>query len=567
VHYYISLRIIYRVVVTLDNGIYCCYIVCTMYVDICNYKRGVKKYSRSLIRESYRVKKNIKQRTIANISHLPMDEILTLKAAFKGEVVPIEDVPDIKTMPMNQGPSIGAIFTLIKLAKRLGIIAVLGTSKIALLVLWLVFARIINQGSRLSAARLANKHAVSELMGLSAFDEDNLYNALDWAADNQEDIEKRLFEKRFINQKPSLFLYDVTSSYLEGTENELGNWGYNRDKKRGKMQIVIGLLTDPEGVPVAVRVFEGNTTDPTTCLDQIKLLAESFGVKDVTLVGDRGMIKSAQIEALDEHDFHFITAVTKPQIESLIKSGVIQLDLFDENVTEVSEGNIRYILRRNPLRAKEIEDNRKDKFRSLQLKVGWSNDYLKEHKRAGIDIQLRDLTAYAKKLKILSWIDLSVDDRTITLSSDKDGLEVSSRLDGCYVIKTDLTVEQCDAQAVHDRYKDLSQVELAFRTMKTGLLEVRPVYVRKAKRTRGHVFITMLAYTIVHEIKRLMPELADNPVKEIIDQLAAINMVELKDKGERFYRVPTPNNETQDLLSQLDISIPSLIPMKGIRIM
>ena len=566
-HYYVSLKIIYRVAVTLDNGIYCYYIVCTMYVDICNYKRGVKKYSRSLIRESYRVKKNIKQRTIANISHLPMDEILTLKAAFKGEVVPIEDVPDIKTMPMNQGPSIGAIFSLITLAKRLGITAVIGTSKIALLVLWLVFARIINQGSRLSAVRLANKHAVGELMGLSTFDEDNLYSALDWAADNQEDIEKRLFKKRFTNQKPSLFLYDVTSSYLEGTENELGNWGYNRDKKRGKMQIVIGLLTDPEGVPVAVRVFEGNTTDPTTCFDQIKLLAESFNVKDVTLVGDRGMIKSAQIEALSEHDFHFITAITKPQIESLIKDGVIQLNLFDENVTEVTECNIRYILRRNPLRAKEIEDNRKDKFRSLQLKVGWSNDYLKEHQRAGIDIQLRDLTAYAKKLKILSWIDLSVDDRTITLSSDKDRLEVSSRLDGCYVIKTDLTVEQCDAQAIHDRYKDLSQVELAFRTMKTGLLEVRPVYVRKAKRTRGHVFITMLAYTIVHEIKRLTPELADNPVKEIIDQLAAINMVELKDKGEIFYRVPTPNNETQDLLSKLNISIPSLIPMKGIRIM
>ena len=537
-----------------------------MYVDICNYKRGVKIYSRSLIRESFRVKKDVKQRTIANISHLPMDEILTLKAAFKGEVVPIKDVPDIKTMPMNQGPSIGAIFTLIKLAKRLGITAVLGTSRIAMLVLWLVFARIINQGSRLSAVRLANKHAVNELMGLSAFDEDSLYNALDWAADNQEDIEKRLFKKRFTNQKPSLFLYDVTSSYLEGTENELGNWGYNRDKKRGKMQIVIGLMTDPKGVPVAVRVFEGNTTDPTTCLDQIKLLAESFGVKDVTLVGDRGMIKTAQIEALNEHDFHFITAVTKPQIESLIKSGVIQLDLFDENVTDVTEGNIRYILRRNPLRAKEIADNRNDKLRSLQLKVKRSNDYLKEHKRAGVDIQLRDLTAYAKKLKILSWIDLSVDDRTITLSSDKDRLEAVSRLDGCYVIKTDLKKEQCDAQTVHDLYKDLSQVELAFRTMKTGLLKVRPVYVRKAKRTRGHVFITMLAYMIIHEIKRLTPELADNPVKEIIDQLAAINLVELKDKGEIFYRVPTPTNETQTLLSQLDISIPSLIPMKGIRI-
>lgn len=545
----------------------CHYIVCTMYVDICKYKRGDKIYSRSLLRESYREQGKVKQRTVANVSHLPMNEILALKAALKGNVVPIEDVPDIKTMPMKQGPSIGAIFTLISLAKRLGIAAVLGTSRTALLVLWLICARIIDQGSRLSAVRLANKHAITELMGLSPFDEDNLYDALDWAADNQENIEKQLFEKRFPNQKPKLFLYDVTSSYLEGSENELGNWGYNRDRKRGKMQIVIGLLTDSKGVPVAVRVFEGNTTDPTTCLAQVKLLADSFGVKNVTLVGDRGMIKSAQIEALDEHDFHFITAITKPQIESLIKGSVIQLDLFDKKVTEITDGDIRYILRRNPLRAEEIADNRHDKLRSLQVKVERSNDYLREHKRASIDIQLRDLTALARKLKILSWINFRVDDRTITLSSDKDRLEAVSRLDGCYVIKTDLTSEQCDAQTVHDRYKDLSQVELAFRTMKTGLLAVRPVYVRKANRTRGHVFITMLAYMIIHEIKRLTPERADEPVKEIIDQLKLISLVKLEDRDGQFYRVPSPNNETQALLSQLAVSIPPLIPLGGLQML
>jgi transposase len=537
-----------------------------MYVDICKYKRGDKKYTRSLLRESYREKGKVKQRTIGNISHLPMNEILAIKAALKGEVVPSKDVPDIKNMPLKQGPSVGALFTLIKLAKRLGITGVLGVSRIAVLVLWLIFARIIDQGSRLSAVRLAKKHAVSELMGLSTFDEDNLYAALDWVADNQEIIEKRLFEKRFADHPPNLFLYDVTSSYLEGCKNELASRGYNRDKKQGKMQIVIGLLTDQKGIPVAVRVFEGNTSDPTTCLDQVKILAESFGVRDVTLVGDRGMIKSAQIEALNAKEFHFITAITKPQIESLIKRDIIQLNLFDKQITEVTEGGTRYILRRNPLRADEIEANRQSKLESLQARVERSNSYLEKHKRARVEIQVRNLRAYADRLKLSAWIDFQVEGRTISIERDNDNLEVISRLDGCYVIKTDLKKKQCDAQTVHDRYKDLSQVELAFRTLKTGLLEVRPVYVRKAKRTRGHVFITMLAYMITHELRRLTPERANEPLHELIDQLAAVSLVELEDKDGLFYRLPKPNAETQKLLTQLDISIPSLIPLKGFQI-
>ena len=535
-----------------------------MYVDICKYRRGEKTYTRVLLRESYRKDDKVKHRTIANISHLPQREIMAIRAALAGKVILAEDVPDPKTIPLKQGPSIGAIFTLITLAKRIGITAILGTSRTALMILWLICARIISQGSRLSAVRLSKKHAVRELMGLSSFDEDDLYESLDWAADNQEKLEKALFKKRFPDQKPSLYLYDVTSSYLEGTENELSSWGYNRDKKRGKMQIVIGLLTDDEGIPIAVRVFEGNTSDPTTCLDQIKLLAESFEVKNVTLVGDRGMIKSTQIEKLGEQNFHFITGITKPQIESLIKSGVFQLDLFDEKVTEVKDGDIRYILRRNPVRVKEIADNRQDKYRSLLEKVKRSNDYLRDHKKASVNIQLRDLKAFAEKLRITSWVDFAVGDRTINLTQDEARLEAVSRLDGCYVIKTDLTVKQCNAQTAHDRYKDLSQVENAFQTMKTGLLEVRPIYVRNANRTRGHVFITSLSYMIIHEIRRLLPELKDIPVKEIIYDLTAINLVELEDRGECFYRVPTPNNATQALLDKLDISIPNLIPKRGL---
>ncbi len=542
-------------------------LILTMYVDICNYKRGDKTYSRSLLRESFRESGKVKHRTVANISHLPMNEILTLKAALTGKVVPVEDVPDPKTMPLGQGPSIGAIFTLTTLAKRIGITDALGKSRIARLVLWLIFARIIDQGSRLSAVRLAKRHAVKQVLRLNYFDEDDLYDALDWAADNQEQIEKKLFHTRYKDAPPQLFLYDVTSSYLEGTNNELGNWGYNRDKKRGKMQIVIGLLTDPKGDPVAVRVFEGNTTDPDTCLDQIKALAETFGVKEVTLVGDRGMIKSAQIKELNEQEFHYITAITKPQIETLIKTGVIQLDLFDEHLTEVTDGDVRYILRRNPLRAEEMANDRQDKFQSLAAKVEKANRYLKEHARAKVDIQLRDLKAFADKLKVASWVTFSVDGRTIRLSPDEDRLDEVSRLDGCYAIKTDLTCEQCDGRTVHDRYQGLALVESAFRTMKTGHLEVRPVYVHKAKRTRGHVFITMLSYMIILKIERLTPDRADIPIRETIDELVAIRLVEFENNHQSFYRVPTPVQDTQHLLAQLDISIPPLMPKQGLQML
>ncbi len=538
-----------------------------MYVDECNYKRGDKKYYRALIRRSYRKAGKIKHQTVGNISKASPQQIQAVKAALAGDVVPADQALTPETIPLKEGPALGAVYVFAHIAQRLGITNALGNLHIALLALWLIFARIIDQGSRLSAVRLSRKHAVREILGLDNFDEDDLYQALDWVSDNQQQIEKRLFKSRYRDAPPRLFLYDVTSSYLEGTQNELGDWGYNRDKKRGKMQIVIGLLTDPDGVPVAVRVFKGNTGDSATCFDQIRALAETFQVKEVTLVGDRGMIKTAQMKDLTSEGFHYITAITKPQIESLMSKGVIQLDLFDENVVEVQDDGVRCILRRNPVRAEELAQSRCDKFKSLSEKVEKSNRYLQDHSRAKVEVQVRDLQAFANKLKIASWVKLEINARTIIPTSrDEAALEKVSKLDGCYVIKTDLTAGQCDARTVHDRYKDLSQVEDAFCTMKTGLLEVRPVFVRKAKRTRGHVFITMLAYAIIHEIKRLTPDLKDIPVKETIDDLSKISLVKVGAGDEWIYRIPEPTADKQKLLKQLGVVIPDFLPRDGYQI-
>ncbi len=205
----------------------------------------------------------------------------------------------------------------------------------------------------LPGERFAQRHAVCEIIGIDRLDEDALYQNLAWLAEQQEDIEKKLFRERYPDVVPTLFLYHVTSSYLEGTCNELAGWGYDRDKKREKMQIVVGLLTGPDGLPVAVRVFKGNTNDTKTVSEQVRILAKSFGVKEVTLVGDCGMLKGSQIDQLPE-DFRYITAITKPQILKMLEDRVIQYELFTDKVCEVCYNGTRYVLRRNPIRAKEM---------------------------------------------------------------------------------------------------------------------------------------------------------------------------------------------------------------------
>lgn len=334
-----------------------------MYIDQSISRQRGKIYTRTLLRDSYREDGKVKHHTIANLSKCSQEEIEAMKLAlkYKGNLDELCSIKDIKT---KIGLSVGVIVLLNSLANRLSIDKALGNDRMGKLALWQVMARIIDQGSRLSAVRLAGQHAICDLIGLDSFNEDDLYENLDWLSDNQSEIEKMLFKSRYKgNQISALYLYDVTSSYLEGNDNELGGFGYNRDREDGKKQIVIGLLTDSDGVPVSVEVFKGNTTDPDTFLNQIKKLALRFGVRDVTMVGDRGMIKSGQIKELNGTQFHYITAITKSQIQKLITDGFIQLCFFDEELCEVEIDSIRFILKRNPFRAKELEISRQEKNR------------------------------------------------------------------------------------------------------------------------------------------------------------------------------------------------------------
>lgn len=535
-----------------------------MYVDTSKTVRGEKIYVRHLLRESFRENGKVKHRTIANLSNCSNKEIEAIKLALKhkDDLSKLVSATEIKT---GTGVRIGAICFLKEIARRSALTRVLGSHRNGKIALWQVFARLIGQGSRLSAVRLAERHSACEQMGLDSFNEDHLYGNLSWLAENQERFEKKLFALRQENEQPRLYLYDVTSSYLEGTRNELAAYGYNRDKKNGKMQIVIGLLTDDSGRPVSVRVFEGNTKDNKTVADQVRLLATTFGVNDVVFVGDRGMIKSAQIDDIKGEKFNYITAITKPQIEKLVREGTFQLELFEDKVCEVEEEGIRYILRRNPVRAEELCKNRQDRFAKLKEKLERKNTYLLEHARAKIAVAKREVAALIKKYKFHDWIKVRSKGRVLRIETDEEARDQKYRLDGCYAIKTDLTDEGVKAEAIHTRYKDLAKVERAFRTMKTGHLEVRPIFVRKDDRTRGHVFVVMLAYLLEKEIESQWKNL-EVTVAEGIDELGSIRATEIEIGNVKCRKVPEPVGLAKRLLESAGIRLPKVAPAKKVHV-
>lgn len=533
-----------------------------MYIDISTQVRGSKTYSRALLRESYREGGKVKHRTIANISQCSKEEIEAIKFALKhkGSLTNIEPVKKaVKTsIQLNQGKSAGAVIVLLDLARQVGLIGALGTDRQGSLALWQVMARVIDQGSRLSATRLARTHSVSEFMGIS-FDEDDLYANLDWLCENQTQIEDRLYQHEKVTD--GLFLYDVTSSYLEGEENELAAFGYNRDRKQGKRQVVVGLLCNSRGQPLSIEVFEGNTQDPKTMASQVKKAANRFGGGEVTFVGDRGMIKGKEIEELGEEGFHYITAITKPSIDRMLADGKLQMDLFDNDLAEVEDAGIRYILRRNPLRQQEMSKSRQERRTQLQEALKKGNEYLSDHPRAKVAVTLKRLEELANKLGLSSWVEIKTAERMLTLHEDMQVLEHKERLDGCYVLKTDLPAPCASKEVIHSRYKDLAKVERAFRTSKTSHLEMRPIYVRLATRTRGHALVVMLAYRLVQELQQRWGSL-DITVEEGITLLAQLCLIEIDVPDQpTVIQIPKPKEDQQQLIDLAKVKLPSTIPM------
>jgi hypothetical protein len=538
-----------------------------MYVDSSTVRRNGKAYTRHLLRTSFRERGKVKHKTIANLSHCSPDEIAAIRLALRHKHDLAQLAAVKPSISLQQGASVGAVWLLRALAHELGIADALGHDRAGKLALWQVIARTLGQGSRLSAVRLAAAHAACPLLRLDPFDEDDLYENLDWLAAHQVDIETRWGRRQAGQGDAGLFLYDVTSSYLEGTDNALAAFGYNRDGKRGKRQIVVGLLCDGTGRPLSIELFPGNTQDLNTFAAQVHKVAGRFGGGDVTFVGDRGMIKSRQIDDLAAHGFHYITAITKPQIDALLNAGVLQMDLFDDALAEVtSDDGTRYILRRNPERVAEIAASRDDKYRSLGADVARQNSYLADHPRAGLAVARRKLAERARKLRIDRWTVLLQDGREIRLEKDAAALADTARLDGCYALKTDLRQAAADKTLVHDRYKDLALVEWAFRDCKTVNLEIRPIYVRRESRTRGHALVVMFAYAILRELRARWIDL-DMTVEEGLGQCATLCATEVHLKDHSPYQlIPQPRPAVRALFDAAGAELPAALPNKQPRV-
>jgi transposase len=509
-----------------------------------------------LLRESYREGSAVKKRTLQNITHWGDERIAALEAVLKEEVHgrKFTNVADVE---LGTGKNFGALFAFSSLSKYLGLPGALGESRAGRLALMMAALRPIKPVSKLGTVEMARNQAVEELLEISAFDEDDLYGALDWLEKNQNSIEDSLFRSRG-GQCQTLFLYDVTSSYLEGQQNELAKYGYNRDKKAGKKQIVIGLLKDEHGLPVSVQVYEGNTLDHKTVSDQIKKLKERFGVKRVVMIGDRGMLKHAQIEELGAIDWNYITALTKPQLESLLEQGVIQLNLFDENICQVEQIGRRLILRRNPKRAEEVGTNRQcrlDKFLAL---VKEANEKLSRGLRADAQKSFQNVSAAVVRYKLEKFVSLRLDARSIVVTVDDEKVQLAKQLDGCYALVTDLDEKSCSAEIVHERYKDLAQVESAFRLLKSSL-DVRPMWHRRADRTRGHVFVAMLSLLLLEEFQRRIQNL-DTTTEAAIDALNNIQLADLKIGNDVVKKLPGKLRPDQSaILNALKLRLPSLV--------
>jgi len=518
-----------------------------------------KVYESVYLRESFREGAKVRKRDIANLTHCDPKEVAAIELAlkFKGDLSALGSLDSIQ---LRQGLSVGAVWTVCQVALLRGIGQALGQDFAGQLALWQVLARVLDQGSRLSAVRLAQVHAACDVVGIRrGFDENDLYANLDWLSEHQQAIEQRLFAARH-GPKPELFLYDVTSSYLEGEANALGAYGYNRDGKKGKKQIVIGLLCDERGEPLSTEVFRGNTQDPATFTPQVKKVSERFGCERVTFVGDRGMIKSGQIQQLAQAGFHDITAITKPQIDTLLKAGLLQMNLFDAALYEVNQEGVRYILRRNPTRADQLAASRADKQASVERLRETLNSYLSGHPKARPATAEKTLRAKIAQLKLESWLTVGVEGRAVQLKVNQPTLDDVARLDGCYVIKTDLPENAASKQVIHDRYKDLTEVEQAFRTCKTTHLETRPVYVRTEAHTRGHVLVVMLAYLIRRRLSEAWSSL-DVTVEEGLHQLQSLCAMEMNvEGGGSCLRIPIPGDGTRALLQAIKIQLPPVLP-------
>jgi len=475
-----------------------------------------------LLRESFRKDGKVCKRTLANLSSWEPARIEALRRVLRNDLAtgrdPIDSFEVVRSLPHGHVAATHGVL------RKLGVEKLLGSrrSRARDLVEAMVVARVVEPGSKLATGRALHRETahstLGELLGVDDAETDELYAALDWLLARQARVEKALVRRHL--RDGTLVLYDVTSSYFEGRCCPLAKLGHSRDGKRGKLQIVIGLLCDPEGRPLAVEVFDGNTGDPTTLAPQIRKLRERFGLARVVLVGDRGMLTSARIreELHPVEGLGWISALRGPAIAKLRAQGAIEPSLFDEHdlaeITSPDYPDERLVVCRNPLLAAERARKREELLEATEkelAKVAAATQRKRRPLRGAAKIGER-VGRVANKYKVAKHFAWTIDEESFVYERKEEDIRREAALDGLlYVIRTDVPADELTAEQTVRSYKSLSVVERAFRSMKTVDLKVRPIHHRKADRVRAHVFLCLLAYYVEwHMRQALAPLLFDD---------------------------------------------------------
>ena len=485
-----------------------------------------------LLRESYRDGKSVRKRTLLNLSHWPAEHVEGLRGVLKGGVV----IPaNQEALTVERSLPHGHVAAVLGTARAIGLDLLLGPknsrepNRPRDLVLAMIVSRIIAPASKLATAKaLDPATAASSLgveLGLCGVDEDELYAALDWLHERQGAIEAALAKRHL--KGGTLVLYDVSSSYVEGRCCPLAKRGYNRDGKKGKAQIVYGLLCAADGCPVAIEVFDGNMGDPKTVADQVAKLKKRFALDHVVLVGDRGMITQARIDQdLRPAGLDWITALRAPALQGLVSGGVLQMSLFDDRdmaaVTSPDFPGERLIVCRNADLARERARKREDLLKATErdlAKVAAAIARKTKPLRGAAEIGLA-VGVVLDRHKMAKHIELTISDTHLTYRRKTQQIVEEAALDGLYAVRTSLPAQTIDDAATVRAYKSLSMVERAFRCLKTVDLHVRPIHHWLEERVRAHVFLCMLAYYLEWSLRaRLAPMLYDDDDKDAAEAL------------------------------------------------
>ena len=480
----------------------------TAHVVTTKRKYNGKVYCTHLLRRSYREDGKVKNETLGNLSHLPDAVIDLIRRSLQGETF----VPLGQAFEICSSRAHGHVQAVWLAMQRLGFASLLASKPCPErdLVQAMVASRIVCPATKLATTRLWHASTLADAFGVSQATEDDLYAAMDWLLAGQDRIQKKLASRHL--QDDSLVLYDLSSSYFEGSHCPLAKLGYSRDGKRGSLQVNYGLLTDDRGCPVAVSVHEGNTSDSTTFMPQVTRLREEFGIRRMVMVGDRGMISQKAIDEMSKDaDVAWITALRSSSIRTLVEQRHLQLGLFDErNLLEISSPDFpgeRLVACRNPELAKLRAHTRDDLLLATEKNLEKIKARVDAAKLAGKDKIGVAVGKVVNQYKVAKHFELAITDNSLTFARLTENIAAEAALDGLYIIRTSVKAERMDAATCVRTYKSLAQVERAFRSMKTMDLKVRPIHHHLEGRVRAHIFLCMLAYYVEWHMRQAWREL------------------------------------------------------------